>query len=231
MNAFDPQEFAVLLKKLIGTRAIQDFATEAGVSKYQVSRRLSCALITPPRKSTLKLFASHAQSNVTYAQLLKCCGYPPEEEEASAPKADSMKIAKACLLAGINDLHLSVRLSEDSPSVPCDFELILGSDPEIVWDICCLHQDLSIQAALQIQDEKYLALMHERLSAYAKFSFLTGSRELYNSCADHAPQNLNANVTAVLYCADTLDILEEKILSVSDKDPLPSGSLFSSGGR
>ena len=226
MNAFDPEAFAELLKKLIGQRAVKDFAAETGVSKYQVSRRLSCALITPPRKGTLKLFASHAQNGVTYAQLLNCCGYAPEEEMNLKQLSEDLKIATACLLSAINELHLSVRSSSDVPSIPCDLELVLGTDQEITWDICLLDQNLSIQAVEQVLDENYLALMYGRLSAYHRFSFLTGSRSAFLQCLDKKPKNLNANVSVILYCAETLDILEEGILSISRTKPLSQDSFL-----
>ena len=83
-NAFNPQEFAALLKKLVGPRKAQDVASLAGISKFQLSRRLAGTLDAPPRKKTLRLLANCAANGVTYEDLLRCAVYPADESSASS---------------------------------------------------------------------------------------------------------------------------------------------------
>ena len=221
-KAFDPQAFSKLLEKLIGDRKVQDFASEAGISRYQVSRRLAASLSSVPRKSMLRVFASHAMNGVTYEELLSCCGYDPDPNPpASAALGNNARVAKAAVLASINDLLLPVKLSSGDPAVPCDFELIIGTDPEASWAFSCLPSDLSFTAVQRTMDQTFQLLMFARLKAYAKYSFLTANRQTFESCLEHAPINLNVNVSVILYSPSELKVIGEAMLSKSTSSKLP----------
>ena len=225
MSAYDPARFAVVLRKAIGDRTVKQFAKEADMSRFQVSRRLSCRLQTPPRKKTLSRIASVAQGGVTYEQLLLACGYKPVTEPNMPQKisADEIKLAKACILSSISDLGISCSISAKPPQVPCDFEIIMDSDPPLCWDFTCIPTEAGIITAEQILDKNYLSLMYNRLQAYSKLSFVTGSQEIFSLCMAKKPVNLNANVSVILCQTDTLEILGEQDLSVSNTAPLPEG--------
>ena len=221
-NAFNPKEFAILLKKLIGPRQVQDFASQVGVSRFQVSRRLAAALDTPPRKKTLKQFASYASNGVTYEDLLKCAGYPVDDTFTESPVHDKgIKIAKACLLSAISELQLPVRPSQDTPEVDCDFALIIGNDPEVAWNVSCLPSDMPVPLAGKTVKDRLQKLMYLRLAAYTKFSFLTDSRKIYETSLAYAPVNLNVNISVILYSPEDLEIISEGMLCRCISFPIP----------
>lgn len=221
MSTFDPLEFAVLLKKLIGNRHVQDFAKEIGVARFNISRRLAASLPNPPRKKTLQTYAAHAQNGVTYEELLTCCGYEPEKTFSLANSVRGMKLAKVCLLTSVNDLGIPVRISGEETQVPCDFELVLGNDPEITWDFKYLPDEAPASAIEQIMDESFRNLMYKRLRTYSKLSFITGSPDVFTTCREIAPQNLNANVSAILFSGEIMGILKETELATSIVEPVP----------
>ena len=221
-NAFKPQEFAALLKKLVGPRKAQDVAAEAGISKFQLSRRLAGTLDTPPRKKTLKLLADCAANGVTYEDLLRCAGYPADEGSASYPAYEKqVKIARACLLSAISDRSLPVRPSKASPEVSSDFELLVGSDPEVTWMVTCLPADMPQQSAEETYADHLQELMYARLAAYAKYSFLTESRKIFDACIRKAPVNLNVNVSVILCSPSDLEVTCEKMLCRCLSSPIP----------
>ena len=227
MNAFNPQQFSALLKKLVGDRKVQDFAEEAGLSKHQISRRLSGSLDTPPRIKTLKILASHAANGVTYEELLSCCGYEPDlDDPLIRRRANAIKLAKACVLSSINDLDLPVRLSAGKPSLPCDFELTVGADPEVTWGFKYLAPDMPQPLIEKTVDENYLTLMYARLCAYSKMSFLTSSRKAFSVCKEKAPVNLNVNISVVLYAPEDLEVISEALLTASKSEPIPDNVRF-----
>jgi len=140
MSAFDPTRFSALLKKAVGSRSAKEFSKEAGISRFQVSRRLNGVLAAPPRKSTLFAISSAAQNDVTYEQLLICCGYADASGNTAPndPDTKDVKKARACILANMDSLHASCRLPVCAPQIPCDFELLVGEEPSVCWDFVCI---------------------------------------------------------------------------------------------
>ena len=221
-NAFNPKEFAILLSKLIGSRKIQDFAAQAGVSKFQISRRLAGVLDAPPRKKTLKQFAAYAENGVTYEDLLKCAGYPEGERRSVQSAQDKrIKVARACLLSAVSDLHLPVRPSGEDAALPCDFELIIGTDPEVAWDISVFPADMPLPIVQQKVKKRLQDLMYARLRAYTKYSILTENQKIFDACFSQVPVNLNVNVSIILYSPEDLEVICEDILSSSSQYPIP----------
>ena len=223
MSSYQPLEFASLLKKAIGKRTVKQFAEETDLSRFQLSRRLTCQLTTPPRRRTLFQIASAAHNEVTYEQLLLSCGYEPEIEDnaASNSSADERKLAKASILSGINDLGISCRIEAEVHSNPSDFEIKLDLGYPISWEFTCIPSGTKPVLVQQILDQNYLSVMYGRLQEYSKLSFVTGSHDIYDLCAKRKPSNLNANVSAILFSTQTLDVISEQDLSVSDQYPLP----------
>ena len=220
MSSYDPKQFASVLKKAIGDRAVKQFADEAGMSRFQVSRRLSCQLQSPPRKKTLSLIAAVAQNGVTYDRLLISCGYEPVPEKTSV---DTVRLAKASILSGINDFGVSCRISADSRTIPCDFEITLDTDPQVDWLFFCVPPEPDEVPVEMFLKENYLTLMYSRLEAYSKVSFVTLNPSVYSLCTAKKPVNLNVNVTVILCDPETLDVTREEVLSESETTPLPEG--------
>lgn len=223
MSTYNPSEFSFILKKAIGKRTVKQFALETGLSRFQLSRRLTCQLATPPRKKTLHLIASAAQGGVTYDQLLLSCGYEPEQEADTPPGSPSgeCRLAKACILSSINDLGVSCRIEGKPAPRPCDFELTLDLDQPVSWAFTCIPSNAKPVLVQQILDQNYLSVMYGRLQMYSKLSFVTGSQDIYSLCAAKKPVNLSANVSAILFSPVTLNIECEMQLCLSDKYPLP----------
>ena len=225
MSDYDPLKFASMLKKAIGKRTAKQFAADTGLSRFQLSRRLSCQLTTPPRKKTLFLIASAAQNGVTYEQLLLSCGYGPDSKDDTFQRSPSgeCKLAKASILSNIEDLGVSCRIEAEPKPHPCDFEITLDLEQPVTWEFTCIPSDTKPGLVQQLIDQSYLSLMYSRLQAYSKLSFVTGSQEIYNLCISRRPVNLNANVSAILFSPATLNIVSEQELSSSDEYPLPEG--------
>ena len=226
MDVFDPRQFAVLLKKAIGTRSAKEFSKEVGISRYQVSRRLNGTLLSPPRKSTLFAIASAAQNNVTYEELLACCGYLDIPDGKTLPETDmqDIKKARACVLANMDCLKATCQIPVGEPQIPCDFELLVGEAPCVHWDFICIPSSESPAVIEGTLNQHYLDLIYERLEAYSKLSFLTNRRVLFDACTAHRPVNLDANVSVILYDSDLLEVISENELSKSKTSPLPDGS-------
>ena len=215
-NAFNPQEFAALLKKLVGPRKAQDVASLAGISKFQLSRRLAGTLDAPPRKKTLRLLANCA------ARSKRRPRWAAESSASSSSYGKQVKIARACLLSAISDRSLPVRPSKDSPKASCDFELLVGSNPEVTWMVSCLTSDMPQLSAEQTYDDHLQELMYARLAAYAKYSFLTDSKRIFDACVRKAPVNLNVNVSVILCSLEDLEVACEQMLSRCISSPIPN---------
>ena len=226
MSAFDPEMFSELLKKAVGSRSAKEFSKDAGISRYQVSRRLNAALSAPPRKSTLFAISGAAQNNVTYEQLLICCGYmdDPDHTVLKVTDTQDVKKARACILANMDSLNASCKIPVCDPQIPCDFELLVGEEPCVHCDFVCIPSSKSPEAIEDTLNQHYLSLMYRRLDAYSKLSFLTNRQELFDACAVHRPVNLDANVSVILYDSDLLDVISEDELSKSKTSPLPEGT-------
>ena len=228
MDAFNPGEFSLLLRKLIGSRKVGDFALETGLSRFQLSRRLSGKLSSAPRKNTLKTLASHAQGGVTYEMLLSACGYT-EEISAPASREENVRFARAALLSGTDRLRLSVQICAKAPQIPCDFELRIGDAPPLTWDFICLDESPAYAIEQQV-NQAYLALIRQRLSAYYKLSFMTPSQKTFDECIKNAPYQLSVNISVILYAKENLDILSEETLSCSLTDPCADNLSFGENG-
>lgn len=226
MSAFDPEMFSELLKKAVGSRSAKEFSKDAGISRYQVSRRLNAALSAPPRKSTLSAISSVAQNNVTYEQLLICCGYEdtPDRTIVQHPDEHNVKKARACILANMDSLNASCKLPVCAPQIPGDFELLVGEDPCVCWDFVCLSPSVIPSEVECTLNRHYLDLMYRRFEAYSKLSFLTDQRDLFDECKARQPVNLDANVSVILYEPDLLEVVSEEVLSESKTMPLPDGT-------
>lgn len=223
MATFDAPAFTSLLKKAIGTRTAKQFAAETGLSESYISRRMTGQFTTPPRKNTLSAIASSAQNGVTLRQLLLTCGYE-DDVPAGKPKKASLgeiKVAMASIISCLNDLGVSCRINADETLPPYDFEVTLDADPPVAWSFSCVPNVPDELTVEQFLKEKYLSLMYNRLEAYSKISFVTGSRSVYSLCTARKPVNLNVNVSVILCAPDSLDIICEEMLSESCTSPLP----------
>jgi len=226
MSAFDPTRFSALLKKAVGSRSAKEFSKEAGISRFQVSRRLNGVLAAPPRKSTLFAISSAAQNDVTYEQLLTCCGYM-DGPDRTAPKdtgAQDVKKARACILANMDSLNASCQIPAGSSQASCDFELLVGDSPRIRWSFVCIPPSSALSEVEGVLNGHYLDLMYRRLDAYSKLSFLTNRKNLFDECKAHRPVNLDANISVILYEPDLLEVVSEEELSKSKTSPLPKGA-------
>ena len=231
MATFEPMVFAALLRKAIGNRTVNQFAKDTGLSRYQISRRLSASLESPPRKTTLVRIALNAQGGVTYEDLLSASGYAEESLREGAgrkaPAEDEARRAKAAVLANISDLDKLCRLTSDTPKIPCDFELLLGEEPSLRWDFSCIPGEVNRIEVEKAIDDHYLSLLYTRLGSYFKMSFLTKSEDIFNTCLQKKPENLSANVSVILYEDESLSVLKEEEISRSSTDPLPDAAAFS----
>ena len=219
------------MKQAIGLRTAKQFAAESGISKYYISRRLTGQYETPPRRSTLETIAGHAANGVTYEQLLVCCGYmepsaKEKEPEGIIPSACDIKMAKACILSCAGDLQIPCTITSRSTQIPCDFELAFGNGPVLYWDFKCLPETADEVLIEQELRKSCLSLLFTRFQSYTKFSFVTGSREVFSCFAGKRPVNLDAETSILLCSPRTLEVMEEQALSKAVSDPFPEGLKF-----
>ena len=81
-DKYDKDEYAKLLKKAKGDgRNQKDFAVEAGISVPHMCKMLNGVFDVPPTLTTLQKIATVSVGGVTYAQLMKVCGYEVSQEE------------------------------------------------------------------------------------------------------------------------------------------------------
>lgn len=74
VSGFHEKEFKELLRKGIGSRTQQEFATKTGIAPATISRMLNDNGIPCPRIKTLETFAAN-MVNVSLSELLTACGY------------------------------------------------------------------------------------------------------------------------------------------------------------
>ncbi len=81
-DRFNKMEYTRLLKKAKGdSRSQRSFAMEAGISVPHMCKMLNGVFDVPPTQTTLRKIATVAVGGVTYAQLMKVCGYDVASEE------------------------------------------------------------------------------------------------------------------------------------------------------
>lgn len=80
---FDKSRFAHLLKMAQGSRSINKYASDSGVTAAHISRLLREKIDTPPNPDTIKKLAEAAGNNVTYDELMVAAGHivPPGRDE------------------------------------------------------------------------------------------------------------------------------------------------------
>lgn len=81
---FDKSLFAHLLKKAMGNRSINKYASDSDVTAAHISRLLREKIDTPPNPGTIKKLADVAQNNVTYEDIMAAAGHILPEKEISA---------------------------------------------------------------------------------------------------------------------------------------------------
>ena len=79
-NMFNPSKFADLLRLVIGSRSIQDFCKDSGLSRAFVSKAINCSCSQPTKRSLFRILSADVKSTVTLNQLLDAAGYEPMEE-------------------------------------------------------------------------------------------------------------------------------------------------------
>ena len=84
---FDKNSFALLLKTAMGSRSINKYAGDSGVTSAHISRLLREKIDTPPNPDTIKKLAEAASNNVSYEELMVAAGHivplngPPGRDE------------------------------------------------------------------------------------------------------------------------------------------------------
>ena len=102
-----------LIRTAIGNRTQKEFAEQAGISQYLLSRALTNKFNTAtPRRSTLQAIANASEGRVTYEELIEACGYTfdgqekvPPNELKSVDQAENASMATAVdLCEGLSKL-------------------------------------------------------------------------------------------------------------------------------
>ena len=73
-HQFDPTRLAILARRIVGERTVQDFCEERGLSRSLVSRILNGTLKAPPRMRSVYRFAG--EDTAMADEMLVACGYP-----------------------------------------------------------------------------------------------------------------------------------------------------------
>lgn len=81
---FNKSYFSHLLKKARGSRSINRYASDSGVTSAHISRLLREKIETPPNPDTIKKLSNAAQNSVTYEDLMIAAGHIVREEDISA---------------------------------------------------------------------------------------------------------------------------------------------------
>lgn len=74
-NKFDKNRFSELLKKAKGTRSINQYALESGVSAAHISRLLRGLLDTPPSPDIIEKLSEISLNGVNYYELMDAAGH------------------------------------------------------------------------------------------------------------------------------------------------------------
>lgn len=89
-HPFDPEKFASLLRKAIGTQTQTAFSKQCGISNSYLSKYINKQLDRPPVPNTILKIASIANNDVTAMELLDAAGYKFDNiDDIQAPTADS----------------------------------------------------------------------------------------------------------------------------------------------
>lgn len=91
---FDKSNFAYLLKRALGRRSINEYASASGISAAHISRLMRGLLDSPPTPQTIEKLAKYAHGGVTYDQFMEAAGYGARIKEETAKYETSEKIAR-----------------------------------------------------------------------------------------------------------------------------------------
>ncbi|MGE5380034.1 MAG: LexA family protein [Methylocystaceae bacterium] len=80
---FNRELFARLLEKAQGSRSINAYAREVGLTGAHISRLLRCMLNTPPTPQTIAKLAAGAANGVSYQDFMQAAGYLETTDKAS----------------------------------------------------------------------------------------------------------------------------------------------------
>jgi len=80
---FNKEQFAHLLEAARGTRSINAYARDAGLTGAHISRLLRCLLTTPPAPQTIAKLATCAAGGVTYQDFMQAAGYLETSNKAA----------------------------------------------------------------------------------------------------------------------------------------------------
>lgn len=78
-TTFNSTAFAELLNRAKGTRSINEYANQCGISAAHISRHLRELIDVSPSPTTIQKLTSVAHHGVTYAEMMKVCGYIAED--------------------------------------------------------------------------------------------------------------------------------------------------------
>lgn len=120
MENFNKEEFARLLELAKGSRSINQFAAESGVTAAHISRLLRCLRDTPPSPQVIRKLGDRAQNGVTYAQLMQAAGHL--EPDGTSGRSQRVDVVGDYELRGFweklrhrSDLRALVKQVEDLP--------------------------------------------------------------------------------------------------------------------
>jgi len=93
---FDKNRFAQQLKMAMGSRSINKYAGDSGVTSAHISRLLREKIDTPPNPDTIKKLAEAASNNVTYEELMVAAGHilPPNRPPGRDENIDLVDLIK-----------------------------------------------------------------------------------------------------------------------------------------
>lgn len=117
---FNPKLLSELLLKAKGSRSLNKFAKQCGISNGNLSKIKNCKTSRPPQAETLQKIAMHSEGNVSYEQLLNVCNYIGDDFRLSEQEQCEVK-------ESINALR--VKFTIDSKTVTIDNDELC---PEVI---------------------------------------------------------------------------------------------------
>lgn len=211
MSKWDEQnkkDFAELLRKAKGSRSINKYSYEVGISPAHTSRLLREMIDTPPLPATIRKYAKGAVNDVTYEELMFASGYINEETMSNSKSTvEKSNIEKKIMQVVLSELYSSdFGWSINKPTETFINMFIKYSEGKYLNHYIFFEQSPSLNEITK----RYGQILLLNLKAEDKVSIITDNYTSFGNMLNNQPKNINANIFVSLADIDNGKIIVER---------------------
>lgn len=217
----DLEKFSILLNRARGTRTQSKYAEDCKVSLSYISKLINQKMSMPPIPSTIRKFASHAENDVTYEDLMDAAGYDSEKhtERNTQPKQIRKKITQELLygVAAISNplIFSDLAMMNLPPKRRNGFDIgkkIENSKDLNTWYFKFISGFDSNSNILQSVYNLYGMLAAASFEEKTKISIFTNSEDAYELIREIPPVKLPIYMSVILTSKKQIKVIREEYL-------------------